>query len=138
MVLTSGIFSLSAQRGRCRTSWLTRLQDTRVQTPLSPLYGIKCNVLRESLSVDSQNNPCATLKRRGSWVISKTNRTKPNHTQVMGSVPTISVEKTDGCQMYLSQESLNTQLITAQSSEMNVLLPSGKTHLLHFLDPCSF
>jgi hypothetical protein len=61
----------------------------------------------------------------------KPNRTKPNHTQVMGAVPTISVEKTDGCQMYLSQESLNTQLITAQSSEMNVLLPAGKTNLLH-------
>jgi hypothetical protein len=30
----------------------------------------KCNVLRESLSVDSQNIPCATLKRRRSWVVS--------------------------------------------------------------------
>jgi hypothetical protein len=30
----------------------------------------KCNVLRESLSVDSRNIPCATPKRRGSWVIS--------------------------------------------------------------------
>jgi hypothetical protein len=29
----------------------------------------KCNVLRESLSVDSQIIPCATLKRRWSWVI---------------------------------------------------------------------
>ncbi len=28
------------------------------------------NVLRESLSVDSQNIPYATLKRRESWVIS--------------------------------------------------------------------
>jgi hypothetical protein len=27
------------------------------------------NVLREGLSEDSQNIPCATLKRRGSWVI---------------------------------------------------------------------
>ncbi len=45
---------------------VARLQSTRVQTPLS----IKCNVLRKSLSEDSQNIPCATLKRRGSWVIS--------------------------------------------------------------------
>ena len=35
---------------------------------LSP--SIKGNVLRESLSEDSQNIPCATLKRRESWVIS--------------------------------------------------------------------
>jgi hypothetical protein len=45
---------------------IERLQSTRVQTPLS----FKCNVVRESLSVDSQNIPCAVLKRRGSWVIS--------------------------------------------------------------------
>jgi hypothetical protein len=35
--------------------------------PFSP--SIKCNVLRESLSCDCQNIPCAKLKRRGSWVI---------------------------------------------------------------------
>jgi hypothetical protein len=54
--------------GRCRTS---RLQDHRVQEyrlPSPP--SMKCNVLRESLSEESQNIPCATLKRRGSWVIS--------------------------------------------------------------------
>ncbi len=46
------------------------MQDYRVQEnrlPSSP--SIKCNLLRESLSEDSQNIPCATLKRRGSWVI---------------------------------------------------------------------
>jgi hypothetical protein len=59
-VLPSAILSLSEQRGR-------RLQDYRVL--LSPPSS-KCNVLCESLSVDSQNIPCATLKRRGSWVIS--------------------------------------------------------------------
>ena len=52
--------------------------------------------------------------------------------QVMGGVPTISVEKTDGCQMYLSQHSLHTHLITAQSSEMNVLIPAGEA-MVHTL-----
>jgi hypothetical protein len=48
---------------------VARLQSTRVcRLPSSPSF--KCNVLRESLSVDSQIIPCATLKRRGSWVIS--------------------------------------------------------------------
>jgi hypothetical protein len=42
---------------------------TRPQSTDSPLL-FYCNVLRESLSVDSQNIPCAPLKRRGSWVIS--------------------------------------------------------------------
>ena len=40
-------------------------------------------------------------------------------------MPTISVEKTDGCQMYLSKDSLQTAIISAKSSEMNVLIPNG-------------
>jgi len=43
--------------------------------------------------------------------------------QVLGKVPTISIDKTDGCQMYLSAESLGVELITSKSSEMNVMIP---------------
>jgi len=45
--------------------------------------------------------------------------------QVLGKVPTISIDKTDGCQMFLSKESLQTEIITAKSSEMNVMIPDG-------------
>jgi len=45
--------------------------------------------------------------------------------QVLGSVPTISVDKTDGCQMFLSPDSLKVDIITAKSSEMNVMIPNG-------------
>jgi len=45
--------------------------------------------------------------------------------QVLGSVPTISVDKTDGCQMFLSKDSLHVDIITAKSSEMNVMIPNG-------------
>lgn len=45
--------------------------------------------------------------------------------QVLGKVPTISIDKTDGCQMFLSKESLQTEIITAKSSEMNVMIPNG-------------
>jgi hypothetical protein len=58
---------------------VARLQSTRVQTPLSPSF--KCNVLRESLSEGSQNIPCATLKRRGSYVISVYLWVRPNEQQ---------------------------------------------------------
>jgi adenylyl cyclase-associated protein len=44
---------------------------------------------------------------------------------VLGKVPTISIDKTDGCQMYLSQESLDVEIISSKSSEMNVLVPKG-------------
>jgi len=44
--------------------------------------------------------------------------------QAMDSVPTISVEKTDGCQMYLGK-GIKPEIITAKSSEMNVIIPTG-------------
>jgi hypothetical protein len=48
------ILSLSTERGRQNY----RVQEYRFPSSLS----FKCNVLRESLSVDSQNIPCATLQ----------------------------------------------------------------------------
>ncbi|XP_018361786.1 PREDICTED: uncharacterized protein LOC108760373 isoform X1 [Trachymyrmex cornetzi] len=45
--------------------------------------------------------------------------------QVLGKVPTISIDKTDGCQMYLSMDSLGVELITSKSSEMNVMVPKA-------------
>jgi hypothetical protein len=47
---------------------VARLQSTEYRLPSPP--SIKCNVLRKSLFEDSQNIPCATLKRRVSWGIS--------------------------------------------------------------------
>uniref|UniRef100_A0A8B9LE60 C-CAP/cofactor C-like domain-containing protein n=1 Tax=Astyanax mexicanus TaxID=7994 RepID=A0A8B9LE60_ASTMX len=43
--------------------------------------------------------------------------------QVMGKVPTISINKTDGCHVYLSKDSLSCEIVSAKSSEMNVLVP---------------
>ncbi|KAI3358772.1 hypothetical protein L3Q82_015171, partial [Scortum barcoo] len=43
--------------------------------------------------------------------------------QVMGKVPTISINKTDGCHVYLSSDSLSCEIVSAKSSEMNILVP---------------
>jgi hypothetical protein len=59
-------------RRNCET---TEYKSTDSLSPPS----FKCNVLRESLSVDSQNIPCATLKRRESWVISVCMYLCPDH-----------------------------------------------------------
>jgi hypothetical protein len=40
-----------------------------------------------------------------------------------GLVPTISIDNTSGCQLYLSKESLETSITTAKSSEINALVP---------------
>ncbi|CAK9801922.1 Adenylyl cyclase-associated protein 1, partial [Anthophora quadrimaculata] len=42
---------------------------------------------------------------------------------VLGKVPTISIDKTDGCQMYLSSQSMDVEVISSKSSEMNVMIP---------------
>ncbi|KAF2360588.1 Adenylate cyclase-associated CAP C-terminal [Trinorchestia longiramus] len=44
--------------------------------------------------------------------------------QVLGTVPTIAIEKTDGCMVYVSKDSLGAEIVTAKSSEMNILLPT--------------
>ncbi|XP_061372708.1 cyclase-associated protein 1 [Gastrolobium bilobum] len=46
--------------------------------------------------------------------------------QCQGSAPTISVDNTSGCQLYLSKDSLETSISTAKSSEINVLVPGAE------------
>ncbi len=50
---TYGDFVNILTEGLMQDNMVTRLRSTRVQTPLSPSF--KCNVLRESLSVDRQS-----------------------------------------------------------------------------------
>jgi len=46
--------------------------------------------------------------------------------QVTGKAPTVSIDKTDGLQLYLSKEGLTTEILTSKSSEMNILIPGAK------------
>ena len=43
--------------------------------------------------------------------------------QSLGTAPLILVDKTDGCQMFLSKDSIGAEIVTAKSSEMNVMVP---------------
>ena len=45
--------------------------------------------------------------------------------QVTGLVNTVSIDKTDGAMVYLSEASLGAQIVSAKSSEMNVLIPGA-------------
>ncbi|KAM3829771.1 adenylyl cyclase-associated protein 1 isoform 1-T2 [Vipera latastei] len=58
--------------------------------------------------------------------------------QVMGKVPTISINKTDGCQVYLSKSSLKCEIVSAKSSEMNVLVPTDNGDFNEFPVPEQF
>jgi len=46
--------------------------------------------------------------------------------QITGRAPTISVDKTDGVQIYLSKEGLETEILSSKSSEMNILIPGAQ------------
>ena len=43
----------------------------------------------------------------------------------MGVCPTVSIDKTDGCGVFLSKHCLDCQIVTAKSSEMNISIPKG-------------
>uniref|UniRef100_A0A1W7RB49 Adenylate cyclase-associated protein n=1 Tax=Hadrurus spadix TaxID=141984 RepID=A0A1W7RB49_9SCOR len=45
--------------------------------------------------------------------------------QSMGKVPTIAIDKTDGVLVYLSPMSLDAEIVTSKSSEVNVSIPQG-------------
>jgi len=47
--------------------------------------------------------------------------------QVNGKVPTVSIDKTDGCQVYLNENALEAEILSAKSSEVNILImkPDG-------------
>ncbi|KAI9917211.1 hypothetical protein PsorP6_013177 [Peronosclerospora sorghi] len=45
--------------------------------------------------------------------------------QCKGMVPSISIDKTDGCLVYISCEGRDVQFVTSKSSEMNVAIPEA-------------
>lgn len=45
--------------------------------------------------------------------------------QVLKTIPSISIDKTSGCHVYLGPDSLSTQIITSKSDECNVLVQKG-------------
>lgn len=51
----------------------------------------------------------------------------------MGKIPTISINKTDGCHVYLSKDSLKCEIISAKSSEMNILVPKDDGEFVSIL-----
>ena len=58
--------------------------------------------------------------------------------QVLEYVPTIQIEKTDGCHVYLSNSSLNTNFIPSKSSEMTINIPFGDGEYKEYLIPEQF
>lgn len=58
--------------------------------------------------------------------------------QVLHKVPTVNIDKTDGCMVYLSKDSLNAQIVSAKSSEMNILIPDSSGEFKEYAIPEQF
>ena len=58
--------------------------------------------------------------------------------QVKGTVPSIAIDKTDGCLVYLSKEAMGAQFVTSKSSEMNVAYPGPNDEMLETPIPEQF
>ncbi|XP_072175348.1 adenylyl cyclase-associated protein 1-like [Diadema setosum] len=52
--------------------------------------------------------------------------------QVTGVTPIVNIDKTDGCMVYLSAACKDAQIISAKSSEMNVLIPDAEGEFTEF------
>lgn len=59
-------------------------------------------------------------------------------TQVMGTVPTITIDKTDGVQMFLSKDSLKVEIVSAKSSALNVMVPQANGDYAEWAVPEQF
>lgn len=56
--------------------------------------------------------------------------------QINENVPTVSIDKTDGCQVFFPNGIGSTEIVTAKSSEMNVMVPKpGSQDLAEFALP---
>ncbi|KAL4574392.1 hypothetical protein LXL04_021221 [Taraxacum kok-saghyz] len=55
--------------------------------------------------------------------------------QCQGTAPTISVDNSAGCQLYLSKDSLEPSITTAKSSEINVLVPGPDNDMVEHALP---
>ncbi|KAM3595630.1 uncharacterized protein V6R79_000317 [Siganus canaliculatus] len=93
------------------------------------VYAYKCN--KSTLQVNGKINSITidNCKKMGLVFenvvgIVEIINSKDVKVQVLGKVPTISINKTDGCHVYLSQESLECEIVSAKSSEMNILVPN--------------
>ncbi|KAH8860210.1 Adenylyl cyclase-associated protein isoform 3 [Schistosoma japonicum] len=58
--------------------------------------------------------------------------------QCLGKLSTVNIDKTDGCQVFLNEDSKYADVITAKSSEVNLLVPNATGHIEEFAVPEQF
>ena len=85
---------------------------------------IKINGKVNSIAIDSCNKTGIVFQD----AISSVEAVNSNsiEIQVLKNVPAITIDKCSGVQIYLSKDSLHTEVVTSKSDQMNVLIPGAK------------
>lgn len=101
------------------------LEDTALNQIIN-IFNVKSSVVAVAGKVNAISivscNKLSLLVDSAVSSISITN--SPSFTvQITGNVPTITIDATDGGQIYLSKTSLGVEIVTAKSSAINVSLP---------------
>jgi adenylyl cyclase-associated protein len=68
------------------------------------------------------------------FTTSKYNIIINNILKVMGKVPTITIDKVDGLQMFLNKDSLQVEIVSAKSSALNVMVPKEDGEFVRFYE----
>jgi len=129
--------------------WIVEYQEGRKDLVISEtnrnqtVYVFKCNntVLQikgkiNSVTLDSCSKSAIVVEDLVSTC--EFVNCKSVQAQINGVVPTVSIDKTDGCQIYLNKDTLSADIITAKSSEMNVLVPNEAGEFVEYPLPEQF
>lgn len=98
-------------KGKVNAISLGNCSPARLPIPPLDLSSPTVNCTKVSLLLDSTVSSLA-ISSSPSFTV-----------QILGKVPTILIDGTDGGQVYLSRESLDVEIITAKTSAINVSLP---------------
>ncbi len=60
------------------------------------------------------------------------------YAQILGKCRTVSIDKTDGCQVFLNKDCLDCNIFSAKSSEMNICIPKGNDDYVSCMYICMY
>ena len=104
-----------------------RITDTQMRQTIYVYKCTNCTIVVEGKVNSIVLDQCQKVGLQFTSVVSLVEfvNCRSMKAQVLDRVPTVLIEKTDGCHVYLSDTSLDTEIITSKSSEMSVNVPYG-------------
>lgn len=149
----SGVVSMTEKENRVSSSAFSKTGPPKLELQMGRKWAVENQIGRENLVIDDcdskqsvyifgcKNSVLQIKGKVNNITIDKCTKMGVVFTEVVaacevvncngvkvqcqGSAPTISIDNTAGCQLYLSKDSLEASITTAKSSEVNVLVPGA-------------